>query len=424
MKATAYSLAAAAISLTPLAAQLPEPATTPAGPRIVNCDDNTPSPKRGVCANKLSEADFRALAPGVSWYYSWNYEETSHPPADAKIEFIPMAWSVDQARLTGLKNYLAAGHHPRVVLALNEPNLKGQCFVTPEVAAAGYAKIKEVADEFHIPTVGPHMAIGSSNNDSIQAMDPIQNKMVTYTFMTPYLKAFYHFAEANHTQVGDLGVHSYGNIGELKWVVEMAYKEFGHPVWVTEYAWWGAHNPDEARNYLIEATNFLESNPHVAGYAWFKERADKSQITLLEKQSGVLSPLGKAYVGLPVHDPNVFFRIPGKLAATRYATAKSFTLTDTKDPNALLQVEAEEEGATLDYNLAPAFAGSYHLKAHVLGHAGGKIDFTKGAQSLASATLAKDGWQDIDVALPLTAGMQTIELKTPFIAITTMDFTQ
>src|SRR5438093_7023297 len=141
--------------------------------RVVNCDANVQNLKRGVCANKLEAADFKALSPSVSWYYSWFFEETSRPPADGKIEFLPMVWGADEKRLEGLRRYLAGGHRPRAVLALNEPNLKDQAFIPPESAAAFYTKIKAVADQYRIPTIGPHMALGSPTEASIKAIDPI-----------------------------------------------------------------------------------------------------------------------------------------------------------------------------------------------------------------------------------------------------------
>jgi len=413
-----FFLAAAAIGTLRAADATPLPI------RIVNCDADVQSTKRGVCANKLDAADFKALAPSVSWYYSWHYESTSNPPPDAKMEFLPMVWGDDAARLNGLRSYLAKGRHPRAVLALNEPNLKGQAFITPEKTAAAYTKIKSVADQFHLPTVGPHMAIGSPTDSSISAEDPIEHKKVTYTFMTPFLKAFYHFTDASHTDVGAIGVHSYGNIGELKWVVGMAYKEFHRPVWVTEFAWWGAPNVDAARKYLMEATDFLENNPQVAGYAWFKERSDNPKISLLEKSPGQLSPLGQAYVAMPVHEANVFYRIPGRLQAGRYVAAFDMVLKETKDAGSLLQLEANGDGSTADYNLAVDAPGTYHVKIRALGHAGGTINFLNGTSPLGTATLQKDGWQDVETDLTLAKGTQTVRIKIPLMALTWLEFSK
>ena len=392
--------------------------------RVVNCDADVPSTKRGVCANKLDGADFKALAPGVSWYYSWFYEETVSPPPDAKIEFLPMVWGDDEKRLQGLRNYLGKGHRPRAVLAINEPNLKDQAFISPERTGALYTKIKTIADQYKLPTVGPHMAIGSPTGAAIKAMDPIEHKEVTYGFMVPFLKAFFYFTEASKTETsGGIGVHSYGDIGELKWVVDMTYKEFKRPVWVTEYAWWKAPDVETARKYLIESTDFLENNPHVAGYAWFKERAnDNPKISLLDQTPGELSPLGKAYVAMPAHEANVFYKIPGRLSAGRYVTASDMTLKPTKDVGGFLHLEAAGDGATADYNLAVGAARSYPVKIRTLGRAGAKIEFSSGTTTLGQATLDKDGWQEVETSLPLPVGNQTIRIKTSLLAVNWMEF--
>src|ERR1700722_17539046 len=80
--------------------------------RIVNCNANVRSLKRGVCANHLSAEDFRVLSPGVSWWYNWSFETDDSPPAGVSMEFFPMAWGDSPSQLNGLEQYLAAGHRP------------------------------------------------------------------------------------------------------------------------------------------------------------------------------------------------------------------------------------------------------------------------------------------------------------------------
>ncbi|MBE7159383.1 MAG: hypothetical protein INR62_13290, partial [Rhodospirillales bacterium] len=71
----------------------------------------------------------------------------------------------------------------------------------------------------------------------------------------------------------------------------------------------------------MQATQLLERSPNVAGYAWFKERVDKNPaISLFTKTQGELTPIGQAYVHMPVHDANVYYRLPGRLQAESYVT--------------------------------------------------------------------------------------------------------
>ena len=205
--------------------------------RVVPCDQPVKSTKRGVCVNQMDAKDFMALSPSVSWFYTWHFAPTMEIPKAANMEFLPMVWGARPDSLTGLETYLA-DHKPRRVLALNEPNLKGQAFISPQETAQWYKKIKAIADKHDIPVVGPHMALGSSEGDSIKALDPIEKKELTYTYMVPFVKAFLSYM--GDTPVDAVGAHSYGNFGELNWMTGMLQDEFKRPAWITEFAWWGA----------------------------------------------------------------------------------------------------------------------------------------------------------------------------------------
>ena len=84
--------------------------------QVVNCDAPVQSRKRGTGVNSLSDADFRALAPGVSWYYNWSTTPLAKP-ADVAMDFLPMAWNGASGSQTALTSYLAAGNRPWRVLS-------------------------------------------------------------------------------------------------------------------------------------------------------------------------------------------------------------------------------------------------------------------------------------------------------------------
>jgi hypothetical protein len=385
----------------------------PANIRVVNCDEPVKSKKRGICANRLSAADFKSLAPGVSWFYNWHYKTDFVPPSDTNIEFLPMAWGNRNEDFSGLKSYLSSvSKKPSYVLALNEPNLKGQAFINPEATASAYRKIKEVADQFNIPVVGPHMAIGSADKDSIKAMDPIENKTLTYTFMMPFLKAFNFYMK--DTVIPATAIHSYGDIGELKWATKSLHDEFKKPVWVTEYAFWKANGVQGAVDYLIQATDFLERSPYVQGYAWFKERAkDNPKISLLDPNSSELTPLGKAYVSLPPHDADLYYRIPGRLQAENYVTfaGDDFEIKQTNDSEGgNFQMISNRANATIDYNIQVDQAGTYTLNFRAAGWPG-KIEILSGDQVIGSVTTTDKKWNNAQTQVQLSAGPQTLRLR-------------
>ena len=323
--------------------------------RVVACDAPVQSRKRGVCANHLAAADFAALAPGVSWWYTWFQKPESLPPAGARMEFVPMVWGDRQADLDNLSAYLAAGNRPRAVFAVNEPNLKGQAFISPERTAKVIERTRALADRYGLPTVGPHMAIGSATGDSVTAYDPLERKTTTYTFMVPFVKAALSFLGPK--PLAGTGVHAYGNEGELRWAVGTMAKEFGRPVWLTEFNFWKAASDEEELRYMVRGVDFLERSPDVAGYAWFKERVDgQPRLGLLGPAPGALTPLGRAYVAMPVHDADLYYRLPGRLAASRYVAAEGAEIEPT------LSMAATGDGATLDYNVQVDRAGTFRLR--------------------------------------------------------------
>ncbi|MBA3960357.1 MAG: carbohydrate-binding protein [Chthoniobacterales bacterium] len=355
----------------------------------------------------MSAADFMAVSPGVSWWYNWHYADTQNPPPAAHMEFLPMAWGHAED-VNGLRTYLAS-HKPSHVLAINEPNLKGQAFIPPQKTADYYKQVKSVADSFHIPVVGPHMALGSGTGASIKAMDPVEHKEMTYTFMTPFLKAVM-FYLAN-TEVTATSAHTYGNFGELKWMVGMMHDTFKKPVWVTEFAQWNASGPEAERDYLIQSVDLFERTPYVEGYAWFKERVKGNpKLSLLDSQSGKLTELGETYVNMPVHDPNVYYQLPGRLQSESYVEAKDSDLGLTKDSDGFLEMQMLDSGH-LDYNVAVPSAGAYSLNVRFAGSGTAKIQVLAGAQVLATAQATTTGWQTATTQIQLPAGNQKLTVK-------------
>lgn len=376
---------------------------------IVPCDRPVKSRKRGVCVNDAHAKDFMALSPGVSWYYTWHFTDTNHAPEAAKITFLPMVWGNQPASLAGLDDYLKT-HKPPAVLAINEPNLKGQAFIDPKTTAALYQKIKTIADRHRIPVIGPHMALGSAEGDSISAMDPIENKKVTYTYMNPFLKAFQHYA--GKTEVPAVAAHSYGNFGELKWMVDMLNKEFQRPVWITEFNSWQARDMDAQIEYLIQSVDLMERTPHVHGYAWFKERAkDIGKISLLGPEPGTLTALGKVYVNMPVHDPDVFYRLPGKLQLESYTAMNDADIALTKDPEGFMEMKVLDSKSWLTYQVFTDGAKTFTANLRLATSEGAKIELLSGDKTLAVFTGASTGWQTLSAPVTLPAGKSSFRIR-------------
>ena len=133
-------------------------------PRIVDSQAQVRSAKRGLCANELSQADIAALSPGVAWWYNWHFDPKVQAPAGSDMEYLPMVWGEDQACLAGVEALLASGARPRRILAMNEPNLKGQAFLAPEAAARMLIRLlnREVVEPSRI-VFGTELVIRASS---------------------------------------------------------------------------------------------------------------------------------------------------------------------------------------------------------------------------------------------------------------------
>ncbi|HZL43341.1 MAG TPA: glycosyl hydrolase, partial [Verrucomicrobiae bacterium] len=316
--------------------------------QIVNCDAPVQSRKRGLGVNTLSDLDFRALAPGASWYYNWGATPLAKP-TDVTMDFLPMAWNGSASFQSALSSYLAAGNRPWRVLALNEPNLTTEANMTPSDSAVTFKQVKAICDPYSIPVVGPHMAIGSATNQSITAYDPIQGSNVTYTFQEPFINAFLYYCGS--TPPAGMATHSYGGYGEITWILSTMHTDYPtQKVWLTEFCPWGATSDSAVLASLIPAVDYCERTPWIEGYAWFMSRISGDPYNSLLNGSGVLTAAGQAYVQMPVHDTNIFYRIPGGLQAERYVALNAMDIAPTTDIDGLADMKATGAGASVDYN--------------------------------------------------------------------------
>ncbi|MGH8047342.1 MAG: glycosyl hydrolase [Chthoniobacterales bacterium] len=375
--------------------------------RIVNATDHVQSRKRGVGMNSLSSSDFQALAPGVSWYYNWGSSPGSNvPPAGTAMTFYPMQWG--NGSTTALNNYLASVNpKPPVILGINEPNLRGQAFINPQTTANLFASIKTVGNSYGIPVVGPQMALGSAPADSIVANDPFLGANYTYTSAEPFMNAFFYYANAAGTTVPAVSFHTYGGLGELKYFVQHFYDLYQRPVWVTEFDLWAAASQTEQRDFLVQATDYLEHTPFVAGYAWFKERDSGNANISLLGASGALTIIGQAYVGLPPHDGDLYYHVPGRLPAENYVNMANCDMRATTDTDGSFDLTTASN-PSVDYNVQFDASGTYTVKFRATG--AGTITLSKGGTTLCSVTTTSSGWQTVTTTASLTAGAQTLRV--------------
>lgn len=194
-------------------------------------------------------------------------------------------------------------------------------------------------------------------------------------------------------------------------MTEMLYKEYGRPVWITEFAWWDAPNVEAEIDYMIEAVDFFERTPYVEGYAWFKERVKGNPKLSLLGESGKLTPLGEAYVNMPVHDPAVFYQLPGRLQSESYTESSGVDLSRTKDEDGFLEIQSMGSDNWIDYQVASPRAGKMPVKVRFAGKPDTKIEFLAGDRVVGTVASSKQGWQTATGDVELAAGNQKIRVR-------------
>ncbi len=264
-----------------------------------NANSATPpkSAKRGVAYDLASQADLQALSPGVSWWYNWgstpNGAVPVNYPTQYAMDYYPMLWNgnFDGA---AVESFLRA--HPTIqyLLVLNEPNVGGQAYMTPQQAAQLWPRYEAIAADTGVKIVGPQITWGTMPNYS----DPVV-----------WMDAFYAAYEAanNNRQprIDYLGFHwyDYGLDSQLN-----RLDKYNKPIWLTEFANWHSQNDGaqittaaEQETQMTAMVAASEQRSDVFRYAWFTGRVSPDpHYSSLLAGSGQLTELGQHYLSLPV----------------------------------------------------------------------------------------------------------------------------
>ncbi len=249
------------------------------------------SAKRGIAYDLAAAADLQALSPGVSWWYNWGSAPNPGVPSKYRklygMAYFPMLWNFDFDALT-IEAYLKANPTIHYLLVLNEPNVSGQAYVTPQQAAAMWPLYEAVAKAAKVKIVGPQMTWGTMPNYN----DPVA-----------WMDAFYAaYQAANHNRlprIDYLGFHwyDYGLDTQLD-----RMDKYNKQIWVTEFANWDSQITTLADQeaQMTDMVAICESRTDVFRYAWFTGRISPDpHFTSLLGDPGMLTPLGQLYLSLP-----------------------------------------------------------------------------------------------------------------------------
>jgi len=313
-------------------------------------NSQTRSYKRGLGFNNLLTEDVESLSPGLSWAYNWGHSGSGNDVAfnTYNIEFIPMAWNgINKTTVRNLLN-----NHPEIkyILGFNEPNFKEQANLSPTVAASKWKDIEEIADEYGLTIVGP--AVNYSPDAPYQ--DPLK-----------WYDEF--FAACPDCRVDHIAVHFYMPAASaIKSNIEK-FKKYGKPIWLTEFcAWEGNTTAASQQRFLFETIDYLENEPAVYRYAWFKERGwsgGHPYMQLLnQKKEGVLLPLGKIFTYMSSYDNNFYHTTEQEIPAEQYISRKGIMVEPTADISGNLNiVDFDPTYDFVEYNVDIAEAGEYNI---------------------------------------------------------------
>jgi hypothetical protein len=364
----------------------------------------TRSFKRGVGYNNLSRQDVEALAPGLSWGYNWGHTGSGNDAAFAEfgVEYVPMAWN--GVNKNTIRNYLQ--NHPEIkyILGFNEPNFKDQANLSPTTAAARWKDVEEIADEFNLTIVGP--ALNYSPDAPYQ--DPI--------------KWYDEFFEAcKNCRVDHIAVHFYMPAASAIQSNVAKFKKYGKPIWLTEFCAWESNTGEGSqKRFLMETLDYLETDPDVFRYAWFKERGWNNAhpyMQLLDIQSGVLKDLGEIFTYMSSYDDNFYFTTNRRIPAEHYIRMKGIQLEKTADESDHLNITEFDPGYDYaDYNVNISEAGEYNLFFRIAFQYGdvSEVKVSVNDQEKGSMVFANQGidvWNTQQCKATLAAGKQKIRIS-------------
>ena len=254
------------------------------------------SEKRGIAYDIADLADLRALSPGVNWWYNWSSAPHSGVTVAAGaangMKYEPMLWngSFNGAQTV---SFLRANPAIHFLLVLNEPNVGGQAYLTPQQAASLWPQYEAVAAEAGVKIVGPQITWGTMPNYG----DPV-------AWMDAFIAAYQGANGGRSPEFDYLGFHwyDYGLAAQLDRLAK-----YGKLIWVTEFANWHSQN-DGAQivtlaaqeQQMTDMVQVCESRDDVFRYAWFTGRVSPDpHYSSLLGADGQLTPLGKLYLSLP-----------------------------------------------------------------------------------------------------------------------------
>jgi hypothetical protein len=242
-----------------------------------------------------------------------------------------------------------------------------------------------------------------------------------------WLDAF--FQSVPVEEIDGIALHCYMGWSEALINYVQEYIQYYHkPIWLTEFCAWDNRDgtPDEAmkkiqREYLVDAFDFLETEPMVARYAWFMAKTGENNavpqfpwMQLLNGNEGILTENGKIFNHMSSYDDTFFHNTQTRIQANHYIRMKGVHLEETDDENGIIHACDFNSDDYLDYNLDVPATGTYYLFLRYSYSFGGRLALQKegGNATIAELELPPSGtgWATKKYIVHLNAGKQKIRL--------------
>lgn len=384
------------------------------------------SPKRGVSENSFQfKAQMAALAPGVSWYYTWGNTPGRYLAGETAMEFVPMCWNTNY-NADNIRTYVAEHPEVKYILGYNEPNFTNQSNLTPSEAAADWPNLLALANELGLKVVAP--ALNYSPNP------PYYNPA---DWMDEFV------ALVGTDAFDYVALHNYGGLGVMKDLCATFHEKYGKEIWVTEFCMWpneGDPNsyvaPEDQIASMVQTVEWLEKTDYIFRYAWFKPIGDSDSTAgpnygLLISGKGEaereLSEQGLVYLNLSEFDAGVYHDVDGLVASTDYITQSGISLGSCADgiTGSPIEISRFNSGAWADWQFNVPEDGWYNFIVRVSGMGeptrfdpslavfGVDGDAETELAPVQTITLPNDNavYKEISFPVQLKSGHRTIRLK-------------
>lgn len=183
---------------------------------------------------------------------------------------------------------------------------------------------------------------------------------------------------------------------------------------------------------MVNAINYLESDPDVYRYAWFIPRTGGNDkypyMQFLEDNApGALTDLGQVFVNMSSQDKSYYFKVGEQIPAEHYSSMNivdidnsdnwkdGFQLRLSTDDNGILEIYDFNDNEWAEYNIDVPSSGDFQIKLRYASKEDASCQLSVGGTELSVLSMPSTGgekvWKEYQATLNLQKGEQTLRLK-------------